>query len=64
MGPKQGDRFREMVGLWRWSVREVLLYSKTSLNPPTTGPTLNGPFSEVVGLWNSNFVMADCLGPK
>ena len=25
-------------------------YSKTSLNRPTTGPTLNGPFREVVSL--------------
>ena len=30
-------------GLW-------LNYSKTSLNRPTMGPTLNGPFMEVVGL--------------
>ena len=27
-------------------------YSKISLNRPTTGPTINGPFREVVGLGN------------
>ena len=26
------------------------VYSKTSLNGPTMDPTLNGPFSEMVGL--------------
>ena len=24
--PKQSDRYREVVDLWRWLVREVLLY--------------------------------------
>ena len=25
-GPKESDRYRRVVDLWRWSVREVLLY--------------------------------------
>ena len=29
-----------------------IIYSRTSLNGPITGPTLNGPFMEVVDLWS------------
>ena len=32
-------------------------YSKHSLNRPTTGPTLNGPFKEVVGLGSLNMLI-------
>ena len=28
----------------------IYIYNKTSLNRPTMGPTLNGPFMEVVSL--------------
>ena len=28
MGPKYSYLYRTVVGLWRWMVREVLLYSK------------------------------------
>ena len=38
-----------MVDLWWRSVKEVLLYTKTSLNRLTMGPTLNGPLMEVLG---------------
>ena len=31
---------------------DALLYIKTSLNWSTMGPTLNGPFGEVIGLGN------------
>ena len=55
------DGCREVVDLWRLSVREVFLYiyiynihvykyGKTSLSRPTTEPTLNGPFRETVAL--------------
>ena len=39
-----------MGDLLRWSVREALVSSKTSLNRPTFGPALKGPFREVGGL--------------
>ena len=52
------------VDLWRWSVREVLLYSKTSINRPTMGPTFSGRFREMIGLGSSNVCMGDRLGPK
>ena len=39
-------------------------YNKVTLNLPTMGPTLSGPFMEVVGLGNNNIVMGDRLGPK
>ena len=26
LGPKESDRYREVVDLWRWSVRDNLLY--------------------------------------
>ena len=39
-----------MDDLWRWSVREDLLYAKTSLNRLTMILTLNDPFREVVHL--------------
>ena len=53
-----------VVDLCRWLVREVFtvymciiytrahvdIYSKPSLNRPTLGLTLNGPFKEMVGL--------------
>ena len=35
---------------------EVLLYSKTSLNRPTMGLTLNSPFRYMVGLGNYNSI--------
>ena len=40
-------------------------YSKTSLNRPTMGPTLNdGPFREVVGVYSKNTNMDNHVGPK
>ena len=39
-------------------------YSKTSLNRPTMGTTLSGPFRQVVELESSNIFMGDRLGPK
>ena len=39
-------------------------YSKTSLNRPTMGPNLTGPFREVIGLGSWNTVMGDYLVPK
>ena len=38
--------------------------SRTSLNRPTKGPTLSGPFSEVVGLGSWNISISLRLGPK
>ena len=35
-------------------IREVLLYNKTSLNRPTMGLILTGPFREVNGLRSYN----------
>ena len=35
-------------------VRGLCMYSKTSLNRPTMGPSLSGSFREVVGLMSSN----------
>ena len=32
------------------------IYSKTSLNRPTMGPTLNGPFRKLVGLGSLNII--------
>ena len=50
-----------MIDLWRWSVREVLLYSKTPLNRPTTGgPTISGLFRELVGLGRKDICMDIC----
>ena len=42
----------------------VNIYSKTSLNQLTMGPTLSDPFTEVVGLGSLNICMSDRLGPK
>ena len=39
-------------------------YSKTSLNRPTMGPILNGPFREVVSIGSADIIMGDHLGPK
>ena len=42
----------------------ICIYSKTSLNRPTMGPTLAGPFREVIGLGSLNITAMDHLGPK
>ena len=51
-----------VASLWRWTVRDDLLYSKISLNQLTIGPTLNGPFREVVGLGSWNIVAMALYG--
>ena len=33
-----------------YNIHIYTLYSKTSINRPTMGPTLTGPFKELVGL--------------
>ena len=40
------------------------IYGKTSLNRPTTVPTLSGPFREMFGSGSWNMCMGDCLGTK
>ena len=35
--------------------RSIIIYSKTFLNRPSTGPILRGPIKEVVGLWSFSF---------
>ena len=44
----------------------ILKYSKTSLNRPTMGRTLSGPFKEAVGLGVRILLqgMGNHLGPK
>ena len=37
-------------------------HSKTSLNRPVMGPTLSGPFKEVVDIGSYNIVMGDGIG--
>ena len=59
LGPKQSDRYQGVVDLWRWSVREVLLYHKPSLNRPSYGSILNSPLREVVGLGSYNMLTVD-----
>ena len=51
------DQYRGVVDPWRWLVREVLLYTKTSPNRLTMESTLNDPFREVVGLGSKTIVM-------
>ena len=33
-----------------------IVYSQTFLNRPTVGPTLNGPFREIIGIGNYNII--------
>ena len=40
------------------------MYSKSPPNRPTMGPTLTGPFMEVVGLTSSNIYMGDLFGTE
>ena len=43
--------FRHMYGIGNNNLLNVSSkYSKTSLNRPTIGPSLTGPFREVIGL--------------
>ena len=48
------------VHIWTYNS----IYSKTSLNRRTMGPTLNDPVREVVGLGSYNIVIGDRLGPS
>ena len=41
---------KRLLNLFINRIPNVIIYSKTSLYRPTTGPTLYGPFREVVGL--------------
>ena len=57
-------RFREdSLNLFK-STAYACVYSKTSLNRPTIGLTLNDPISETVSLGSWNMLTMDRLGPK
>ena len=42
-------------------IKYIYIYSKISLNQPTMGQILNGPFKEVVGLGSQNIVIGERL---